>query len=154
MAARPIAEGNTSLDDWDAFTWSFGCTARPSVCAARDAMTSLAFMLLEVPEPVWNTSTGNASSCSPRATEAAAAWIASAMSASSTPSSPLTLAATPLMQPSAPIMSRPSRSPDTGKFSTARWVCAPHSAPAGTSTSPIESRSIRVPGALMDARRC
>ena len=26
VAARAIAEGNTSLDDWDALTWSFGCT--------------------------------------------------------------------------------------------------------------------------------
>ena len=84
-AARWIADGNTSLDDWDAFTWSFGCTFRPSAREARVAMTSLAFMLLEVPEPVWNTSTGNASSCSPRATAAAAAWIASAISASITP---------------------------------------------------------------------
>ena len=106
-------------------------------------MTSLAFMLLEVPEPVWNTSTGNASSCSPRATAAAAAWIASAISASITPSSALTRAAAPLMHPSAPIRSRPIRSPDTGKLSTARWVCAPHSASAGTSTSPIESCSTR-----------
>ena len=32
---------------------------------ASVAITSLAFMLLEVPEPVWKTSIGNASSCSP-----------------------------------------------------------------------------------------
>ena len=51
-------------------------------------------------------------------------------------------------------MSRPIRSPDTGKFCTARWVCAPHSASAGTSTSPIESCSIRTPAELTDARRC
>ncbi len=35
-------------------------------------MTSLAFMLDEVPEPVWNTSTGNWSSWRPRATSVAA----------------------------------------------------------------------------------
>ncbi len=34
---------------------------------ARLAITSLAFMFDEVPEPVWKTSTGNWSSCSPRA---------------------------------------------------------------------------------------
>ena len=30
--------------------------------AARDAMTSLTFMLVDVPEPVWKTSIGNWSS--------------------------------------------------------------------------------------------
>src|SRR5690606_1391310 len=33
--------------------------------------------------------------------------------------------------------------PDTGKFSTARWVCARHLARAGTRTSPMESCSTR-----------
>ena len=42
-------------------TWSFGCTP-PS---ARLAITSFAFMFEEVPEPVWKTSIGNWSSCSP-----------------------------------------------------------------------------------------
>ena len=40
------------------FTWSFACTSSP----ARLAMTSLAFMFEEVPEPVWKTSIGNWSS--------------------------------------------------------------------------------------------
>src|ERR1039458_4451722 len=111
---------------------------------ASAAMTSLAFMLLEVPDPVWNTSIGNWSSCSPTATAAAASWIAAAIASSSTPSSPFTTAASPLSEASAPIMSRPIRSPDTGKFCTARCVCAPHSASAGTRTSPIESCSTRV----------
>jgi hypothetical protein len=34
-------------------------------------------------------------------------------------------------------------SPEIGKFSMARWVCAPHCASAGTRTSPIESCSTR-----------
>ena len=108
-------------------------------------MTSFAFMLLEVPEPVWNTSTGNWSSYSPPATWAAASAMAAAMSASSTPSWPFTTAAAPLTRASAAIRSRPMRSPEIGKFCTARCVCAPHSAPAGTWTSPIESRSVRYP---------
>src|ERR1043166_47764 len=33
--------------------------------------------------------------------------------------------------------------PEIGKFSTARWVCAPYNAWAGTLTSPIESFSTR-----------
>src|ERR1035438_3977033 len=35
-------------------------------------------------------------------------------------------------------------SPDRGKFCTARAVCAPHSASAGTTTSPMESCSTRL----------
>ncbi len=80
MAATWIADGKTSLDDCEAFTWSFGCTGLPSDSVARVAMTSLVFMLLDVPEPVWKTSIGKCSSQSPRATLAAAAVIASAIS--------------------------------------------------------------------------
>ena len=54
-AARCTAEGNTSFEDWPRLTWSLGCTPSP----ASVAMTSLAFMLDEVPEPVWKTSIGN-----------------------------------------------------------------------------------------------
>ena len=50
------------------FTWSLGWTFAP----ASAAMTSLAFMFDEVPEPVWKTSIGNWSSCSPAATASAA----------------------------------------------------------------------------------
>ena len=44
-----IDEGYTSLEDWEALTWSLGCTERPSRSDAREAMTSLTFMLLDVP---------------------------------------------------------------------------------------------------------
>ncbi len=57
-----MADGKTSFDDCDAFTSSFGCTGRPSRSDARCASTSFTFMLVEVPDPVWNTSTGNWSS--------------------------------------------------------------------------------------------
>ena len=53
VAARWMLDGKTSLLDWLAFTWSFGWTGRPSRSAAREAMTSLAFMFELVPEPVW-----------------------------------------------------------------------------------------------------
>ncbi len=36
------------------------------------------------------------------------------------------------------------RWPEIGKLSTARWVEAPYMASAGTSISPMESRSMRV----------
>ena len=60
-------------------TWSLGWAPSP----ARLAITSLAFMFEEVPEPVWKTSIGNWSSCSPAATASPAAAIRSARSASS-----------------------------------------------------------------------
>ena len=57
VAARWIEDGNTSLDDWEALTSSLGCTIRPPPGPpnrrdARVAITSLAFMLDDVPEPV------------------------------------------------------------------------------------------------------
>ena len=64
----------------DALTWSFGCTSVPSARVASVASTSLAFMLVDVPEPVWKTSIGNSASNSPAATSSAAATIASAVS--------------------------------------------------------------------------
>ena len=59
--ASCTAEGNTSLEDCEALTWSLGCTTRPWWRAARCAITSLRFMFELVPEPVWNTSTGKCS---------------------------------------------------------------------------------------------
>ena len=60
--ARWMADGNTSLDDCDALTWSFGWTGEPSRSVASEAITSFMFMFDDVPEPVWNTSIGNWSS--------------------------------------------------------------------------------------------
>src|SRR5215208_2827176 len=51
----------------------------------------------------------------------------SAMSESSTPSSPFTAAAVPLSRPSQRITGTGTRSPETGKFSTALAVSPPHS---------------------------
>ena len=48
----------------------------PAYAVARCAITSFAFMLVLVPEPVWNTSTGNCASCRPSATSSAACWMA------------------------------------------------------------------------------
>ncbi|MNV70150.1 hypothetical protein D3C71_1630960 [compost metagenome] len=56
-----------------------------------------------------------------------------------------TSAAAPLIRPSARMKARGMRCPDTGKFSTARWVCAPHRASAGTCSSPMLSCSVRNP---------
>ena len=80
-AATCNAVGMTSLDDCPMLTSSLAWTLRPSARDARVAITSLAFMLDEVPEPVWKTSIGNSASYLPAATAAAADSIASAVSA-------------------------------------------------------------------------
>ncbi len=131
MTARWMAVGITSLEDWQRLTWSFGCTgalsprAPPSSSLARLAITSLAFMLVEVPDPVWNMSTGNCASSLPSATSAAAAAIASATRRSSSPSSRLAPAAARLMRPSAWISLGGIGQPLIGKLLTARCVCGP-----------------------------
>lgn len=104
-----IEDGKTSFDDCEAFTWSLGCTSLPSRSVASVAMTSLVFMLEDVPEPVWKTSTGKCASQRPSATSPAASWMASATSLSTTPSFALTLAAAPLISASASMCARSRR---------------------------------------------
>ena len=135
--------GNTSFDDCDAFTWSFGCTAEPRMRVASVARTSFMFMFDDVPDPVWYVSTGNSPSCLPAATSSAACAIASAMAPSSVPSSLLASAAAFLIRARAAICVDSRPLPEIGKFSTARWVCAPYSAFTGTRTSPMVSCSMR-----------
>ena len=109
------------MDDCPMFTWSLGCAPAP----ASVAITSLAFMFDEVPEPVWKTSIGNWSSCLPSATSSAAAAIVSARLLSSRPSCPLTRAAAPLMRPSHWITAAGTGWPETGKLSIAFFVSPP-----------------------------
>ncbi len=90
-------------------------------------MTSLAFMFVEVPEPVWKTSIGNWRSCLPAAISAAAFSMRDALRLESSPSSPLTAAAAPLMRASQWITETGTVSPEIGKFSTALAVSPPHS---------------------------
>ena len=142
VAARWMADGKTSLEDCEALTWSLGWTLRPSFSVARLASTSLAFMFEDVPDPVWKTSIGKCSSHVPSATSVAASAMAFAMSFSMVFWRPLTVAAAPLIRARAWIRLRSLRIPEIGKFSTARCVCAPHLAWAGTRTSPIESLSV------------
>src|SRR3954467_12993449 len=122
-AARCTALGNTSLEDWPMLTWSLACTPSP----ASVAMTSLAFMFDEVPEPVWKTSIGNWWSWRPCAISSAAAAMRWARSASSSPRSAFVRAAAPLMRPSQRTTATGTRSPEIGKLSTAFVVSPPHS---------------------------
>src|SRR5437870_743618 len=73
-AARWMAVGKVSLEDWPRLTWSLGWTAPGTSfkyagsfdepmgrCSRRQTMlaiTSLTFMFVEVPEPVWKMSMG------------------------------------------------------------------------------------------------
>src|SRR5690348_11129289 len=104
-------------------TSSFAWTSSP----ASVAITSLAFMFDDVPEPVWKTSIGNWSSSSPAAIRPAAAEIRSALPSSSSPSSALTCAAAPLIRPSQRATGAGIGSPEIGKFTTAFAVSPPQS---------------------------
>ena len=112
-------------------TWSLGWTGslpprRPvAISLARLAITSLAFMLVDVPLPVWKTSTTNASSSLPSITSAAARWIRSRLASSSSFNSWLTWAAAHLTRPTAAMNGRGRPRLLIGKFSTARAVEAP-----------------------------
>ena len=104
-------------------TWSLGWAPSP----ASVAITSLAFMFVEVPEPVWKTSIGNWSSYSPFATRSAAVAIRSARSWSRRSSSPLTRAAAPLIWASQRTTPTGTVSPEIGKLPIALVVSPPHS---------------------------
>ena len=126
-----MAVGKVSLDDWLRLTWSFGCTGdlppsgAPSSSLARLAITSLAFMLVWVPEPVCQTTSGKWSASAPSATSWAARTIASARRGSRWPCSRLTRAAACLTMPSARTSGNGMVSVPIRKFCRLRWVCAP-----------------------------
>jgi hypothetical protein len=84
-------------------------------------------MLEEVPDPVWKTSIGNCSSCSPFATSSPAPAIRSAIAGSSWPSSALVRAAAALIRPSQWITGPGIGWPEIWKFSTAFVVSPPQS---------------------------
>src|SRR5436305_972752 len=66
-------------------------------------MTSLAFMWVEVPEPVWKTSIGNCPSWRPSAISLAARSMRAAVRFPSSPRSAWTAAAAPWMRPGGPL---------------------------------------------------
>ena len=91
-SATCITAGNTSFDDCERLTSSFGWTGffdpttPPAIWIARFAITSFAFMFDCVPEPVWKATSGNSPSSAPSTTSRAARSISAAFAASSTPS--------------------------------------------------------------------
>src|SRR5918996_1266662 len=150
-AAMCIAVGKTSFDDCPRFTSSLGCTRRfdprspPRSSEARLASTSLTFMLLCVPDPVCQTTSGNSASWRPASTSSAACAIASDLDFSSKPKSRLTSAAPFLTSARAWMTASGMRSPEMRKKRRLRSVCAPHRRSAGTSMVPKLSFSSREP---------
>src|SRR5262245_3208757 len=147
-----MAVGNVSWGDWLLLTSSFGWIgffepiSPPRIWIARLEMTSLAFMLVWVPLPVCQITSGKFSSSFPSMTSSAAWMMAFALSGGRAPPSPLTIAAAFLRIPKARISSRGkrSRSPPIAKWWSERSVWAPQYRSAGTSIFPIESDSVRV----------
>ncbi|MNS91570.1 hypothetical protein D3C86_1979030 [compost metagenome] len=89
------------------------------------AITSFAFMLVCVPEPVCQTVSGKCASNAPLRTSAAAATMADAISASSAPHCWLATAAAILCRPKAWIRQSGKRSLPMPNTASARWVWAP-----------------------------
>jgi hypothetical protein len=91
------------------------------------AITSLAFMFVEVPAPPWMKSVMNCSSMSPAITRSAPFMIASAIFLSRTPRSRLAMAAAFFTYPKAftKYGSRDIGMPVMWKFSLPRSVCTP-----------------------------
>ena len=146
-AARCTADGNTSFDDCDAFTWSFGMhrlvervgrKARDHlvrVHVRRRARAGLEHVDREVVvELARRDLVGRRRDrVADRLRRPAGRRAARVHRAASR-----------LDQRERADRARArSGSPEIGKFSTARWVCAPQCASAGTRTSPIESCSTR-----------
>ncbi len=112
-------------------TWSLGCTGDfepilpPSISMARLEITSLAFMLDWVPEPVCHTTSGKWSSSLPSITSWAAATMALPTFLSSLPSAMLVSAAARLTMPSALTTGAGWRSQPMRKLPMERWAWAP-----------------------------
>ena len=122
-----MAVGKVSLLDWLRLTWSLGCTgdllpgAPPRASIARLAITSLAFMLVWVPEPVCQIRRGNSPSRAPLATSSAAATIAAARAGSSWSIAAFTSAQAALRTPKACTIAR-GMGPPKAKKRRDRWV--------------------------------
>ena len=123
-----IAVGNVSFEDWPMLQWSFGCTGSfdpmvpPMISMARFAITSFAFILDCVPDPVCHTTSGKLSSNLPENTSVAAWIIASARSASNLPEALFASAQAFLIAPSARTMLTGCFSQPIGKFRIDLWV--------------------------------
>ena len=146
LAAMFIAVGKSSLELCDLLTSSLGKSAKSeSICWATCTITSLTFMFVWVPEPVWKTRRGK--SCIKVASSKAnnwslAFWINRVFSVGNNPNRLFTPAAAFLTLINARITSTGINGP-VAKLCRLRSVCAPHKACWGTFTFPNVSSSIR-----------
>ena len=126
--AMLIAPGNVSLEDCDMLTWSLGWMgflepiSPPVISIPRLEMTSFTFMLVWVPEPVCQTTSGKWSSRVPSMTSCAAALIVLDRLASSLPSASFTSAEAYFTMPNPRMSGRGMRSVPILKFSSERCV--------------------------------
>jgi len=108
-----------------AWTGVFEPICPPRSWIARLAITSLAFMLVCVPEPVCHTYSGNSASSLPSMTSSAARTMAASFHSGSRPASAFTCAAAFFTMPKARTTPRGIRSSPMEKWTRLRWVCAP-----------------------------
>ena len=120
-----MAVGITSFVDCAMFTRAWSPRFPPRSSHARFAITSFTFMWKEVPAPAWYASTTKSRSCLPARTSSAACTMASPFFRSRAPTSMLARAAAILMRATARTISTWRRSPEIGKFTTARAVWTP-----------------------------
>ncbi len=129
--ARWMPVGNASFVDWAMLTCEFGLMTSylpfglPRSSRARFAITSFAFMLIEVPAPPWIGSTMNHELSLPAMTSSAACAIAFASFGSRWPVSRFARAAAFFTIPIARISAGWIGSPVIGKFSAPRSVWTP-----------------------------
>src|SRR5262249_16679055 len=126
---------------------------RARMSEARFASTSFTFMLVWVPEPVCQTTSGKCSSSLPARASSAALMIARPFSRASVPSATLTAAAAFLTSTCARTTSIGIVSPGKWKCARLRCVCAPHSLSAGTSMLAMVSCSMRTLFPISDLGR-
>mmetsp|Transcript_61306 Transcript_61306/g.145979 ORF Transcript_61306/g.145979 Transcript_61306/m.145979 type:complete len:219 (+) Transcript_61306:968-1624(+) len=151
-AAMCMAVGKLSLLLCPRFAWSLGCTGDwvpssfPKIWLARFAITSLTFMFVCVPDPVWKMTSGKWSSHLPLAISSHAWHMAFPISSLISPMSMLYCVQHFFRTPYARHTAKGilSTAPPIGKFCKLRWVCAPQRRSAATSIGPKESFSVRV----------
>ena len=125
-----------------------GVDLRPAQARRREVADHLVHVRVgaRCPSPSGRRRSGSARRSRPRRRRARRRRWPAALAASSSPRPWFVSAAASFTRASARRKRRGIRWPEIGKLRTARWVEAPYRASAGTSISPMESRSMRVAG--------
>ena len=143
VAATWMADGNTSLEDWDAFTWSLGWTAPAQAFRGQCGQDLVHVHVGRGSRPGLEDVEGELG------VPAALRHLEGGLGdgggdiGRDHPEGGVFQRGGPFTRARPGYSDRSMPWPETGKFSTARWVCACHLARAGTLTSPMESCSTR-----------